>query len=82
MRVLITGGTGLIGKATAERLLAKGWQVRIIDKHIPPEAILDGALCSCTACQRDGQHEPDCPVHDEPRGPCSCGRTEQSKGAG
>src|SRR3954454_2357280 len=42
MRVLITGGTGLIGKATAERLLAKGWQVRVIDKHIPPEAILDG----------------------------------------
>ena len=43
MRVLITGGTGLIGKATAERMLHKGWQVRVIDKHIPPEAVLDGA---------------------------------------
>ncbi|MEO8396779.1 MAG: NAD(P)-dependent oxidoreductase [Chloroflexota bacterium] len=43
MRVLITGGTGLIGKATAERLLHKGWQVRVIDRHIPPEAVLDGA---------------------------------------
>ncbi|MBI1259919.1 MAG: NAD-dependent epimerase/dehydratase family protein [Chloroflexi bacterium] len=43
MRVLITGGTGLIGKATAERLLAKGWEVRIVDKHIPPEAVLGGA---------------------------------------
>ena len=43
MRVLITGGTGLIGKATAERLLHKGWEVRVIDRHIPPEAILDGA---------------------------------------
>ncbi len=31
MRVLITGGTGLIGKATAERLLAHGWEVRSID---------------------------------------------------
>ena len=43
MRVLITGGTGLIGKASAERLLEKGWEVRVIDKHIPPEAMLDGA---------------------------------------
>jgi nucleoside-diphosphate-sugar epimerase len=43
MRVLITGGTGLIGKATAERLLHKGWDVRVIDRHIPPEAVLDGA---------------------------------------
>jgi nucleoside-diphosphate-sugar epimerase len=43
MRVLITGGTGLIGKATAERLLQKGWDVRVIDRHIPPETVLDGA---------------------------------------
>lgn len=31
MRVLITGGTGLIGKAAAERLIQKGWDVRVID---------------------------------------------------
>lgn len=47
-----------------------------------PESIQKGALCSCPACVRDGQHEPDCPVHDEPTGRCSCGRTEQSSSAG
>lgn len=31
MRVLITGGTGLIGKTTCEHLLMKGWQVRSLD---------------------------------------------------
>lgn len=31
MRVLITGGTGLIGKAATQRLLAQGWQVRVFD---------------------------------------------------
>src|SRR5664279_1920785 len=31
MRVLITGGAGLIGKATAERLIENGWDVRITD---------------------------------------------------
>ncbi|HEX2621505.1 MAG TPA: NAD(P)-dependent oxidoreductase [Phototrophicaceae bacterium] len=31
MRVLITGGTGLIGKAVTARLLQNGWQVRIFD---------------------------------------------------
>ncbi|MFN8561489.1 MAG: NAD(P)-dependent oxidoreductase [Anaerolineae bacterium] len=41
MRVLITGGTGLIGKATVERLVAKGWDVRVID--LQPEADLAGA---------------------------------------
>jgi len=47
-----------------------------------PEQIARGELCGCEACVRDGQHEPDCPVHDEPRGPCGCGREEQSKAAG
>jgi hypothetical protein len=49
---------------------------------VSPEAILSGALCKCPACVRDGQHEPDCPVHDEPIGRCRCGRTEQSSSAG
>src|ERR1041385_2679055 len=31
MKVLVTGGAGLIGKATVERLVAHGWDVRAID---------------------------------------------------
>lgn len=49
---------------------------------VSPQEIRQGKLCSCPACTRDGQHEPDCDVHDEPIGKCSCGRTEQSKAAG
>lgn len=49
---------------------------------VTPSEILEGKLCSCEACVRDGQHEPDCRVHDEPRGECSCARQEQSEGAG
>jgi nucleoside-diphosphate-sugar epimerase len=41
MRVLVTGGTGLIGKATVERLVEKGWDVRVID--LQPEAEINGA---------------------------------------
>lgn len=44
--------------------------------------MLNGVWCECAACQRDGLHEPDCTVHDEPRGDCSCGRTEQTQGPG
>jgi hypothetical protein len=44
--------------------------------------ILNGVWCDCTACHRDGQHEPECAVHDEPRSECSCGRTEQTQGPG
>src|SRR6185369_14233650 len=38
-------------------------------------------LCDCAACRRDGLHEPTCAVHAQPPRECSCGRTEQSKGA-
>lgn len=31
MKVLITGGTGYIGKATTERFLRHGWEVRVVD---------------------------------------------------
>jgi nucleoside-diphosphate-sugar epimerase len=31
MRVLITGGSGHIGRVTTERLLQNGWEVRVID---------------------------------------------------
>lgn len=44
--------------------------------------ILNGVWCSCVACYRDGQHEPECTVHDEPQTECSCGRTEQTQGPG
>ena len=40
MRVLITGGTGLIGKVTTERLVEKGWDVRVIG--IEPEFEFNG----------------------------------------
>jgi thioester reductase-like protein len=41
MRVLITGGTGHIGKTTTEQLLQKGWDVRILD--IAPKTEIEGA---------------------------------------
>jgi len=47
-----------------------------------PEAILKGASCDCPACLRDGPHEPDCPVHDEPIGHCRCDRADQASSAG
>lgn len=31
MRVLVTGGLGLIGRTVVNRLLAKGWDIRVID---------------------------------------------------
>lgn len=38
--------------------------------------------CKCEACLREGPHEPDCGVHGKPPAACSCGRADQSKGAG
>jgi nucleoside-diphosphate-sugar epimerase len=46
MRVLITGGTGDIGTATSQRLMANGWDVHIIDQK--EAALLSGA--SYTQC--------------------------------
>ncbi len=34
MKVLITGGAGHIGKATTERFVQKGWEVRVIDLKV------------------------------------------------
>jgi hypothetical protein len=48
---------------------------------VTPEEILAGMLCSCDACWRDGQHEPDCPVHEEETGDCRCDREDQPTGA-
>ena len=40
-------------------------------------------VCECDACQRDGQHEPMCQVHDEDVAPderrCDCGRRKLGK---
>ncbi len=41
MRVLITGGTGIVGKETTARMIAKGWDVRVIG--IEPDVQIDGA---------------------------------------
>lgn len=37
-----------------------------------PRAIGLGRFCECDACSQDGEHDAECAVHDEPRGPCSC----------
>lgn len=41
--------------------------------------------CQCEACQRDGQHDSDCAVHNPPAeliGPCDCGATTEGRWAG
>src|SRR5262245_27346343 len=45
-RALILGGTGMIGRATARRLLAAGWEVDVTGRdpaHMPPEIATAGA---------------------------------------
>ena len=49
---------------------------------VTPEQLKRGELCTCEACVRDGAHEPECPVHEEPSGECACGRAGQNKAAG
>jgi nucleoside-diphosphate-sugar epimerase len=46
-RALIVGGTGLIGRATASRLLAAGWHVDLTGRnpsHLPPEIAAAGGV--------------------------------------
>lgn len=38
MRVLVTGGTGIIGSLTGRSLAARGHEVRLFDAHPPPAA--------------------------------------------
>jgi hypothetical protein len=57
MRVLITGGTGHIGRATTDRLLKNGWEVRIVD--LAAEAEIAGAeYVQCDILQYDSLLEP------------------------
>lgn len=61
------------------RLAPSGYAMN--DSQSPP-ATAATYECGCEACVRDGLHEPDCGVHASPPKECSCGRNEQSKGAG
>lgn len=45
-RALIVGGTGMIGRAAARRLLAAGWWVAVTGRdpaHFPPDLAASGA---------------------------------------
>lgn len=53
MRVLITGGAGHIGRAIAECLLQKGWDVRIVDLAPEPD-IPDVEYTVCDILDYDG----------------------------
>ncbi|MBD0320333.1 MAG: NAD-dependent epimerase/dehydratase family protein [Gemmatimonadetes bacterium] len=38
MKVLVTGGTGVVGKASVDRLLAAGHTVRLLSRHADDDA--------------------------------------------
>lgn len=38
MRILVTGGTGVIGRPAVERMLDRGWQVRLLSRHADRDA--------------------------------------------
>ena len=47
MRAFIIGGTGLVGRAAARRLLAQDWQVELVGRdqaNVPADLIADGAI--------------------------------------
>jgi nucleoside-diphosphate-sugar epimerase len=60
VRALVTGGGGFIGSAIARRLLAEGWEVRVLDnfltrskESVPPEAdLVVGDLRELDDCRR------------------------------
>src|SRR5262245_53793375 len=47
MRVLITGGAGLIGRAITTHMLEHGWEVRVIDL-VPDADLPNYAVCDIT----------------------------------
>jgi len=59
-KVLVTGGGGFIGSHLCEGLLARGYQVRVLDsliygrrEHVPPQAdFIQGDICDLATCQR------------------------------
>lgn len=49
MRVLVTGGIGVVGKAVVERLIHDGWEVRVVDRQPKPGSIdVDYQVCDIT----------------------------------
>ncbi|AOR35485.1 nucleoside-diphosphate sugar epimerase [Streptomyces fodineus] len=69
--ILVTGGTGTLGRCVTERLRAEGHEVRVLSRHTQPYAVdlrvggsgLDGALegvetvVHCATTQRGGDEE-------------------------
>ena len=56
-RALIVGGTGLIGRATARRLLAAGWQVDLTGRdpaHLPADIAASGGTFVAGRARRPG----------------------------
>lgn len=45
-----------------------------------PEELREGKVCNCAACERDGQHEPECAAHEEPPAECDCGLLQKPSG--
>ena len=43
MKVLVTGGTGFLGRALVERLVARGDSVLVLARRVPGERVPDGA---------------------------------------
>ncbi len=37
--ILVTGGTGTLGRPVCERLRADGLEVRVLNRHSPPHAV-------------------------------------------
>ena len=61
MRVLVTGGTGLVGTPISQRFISLGWDVRIIGAE--PECALPGvtyAQCDIRAADSLAQHVAGC----------------------
>jgi uncharacterized protein len=58
MRVIITGGTGLIGRALASRLLAGGCESVVLSRRPEHATLPDGVrVCAWDACSADGWEE-------------------------
>ena len=51
MKVLVTGGTGNVGKEAVSRLVANGWEVRVVGRRGGMEIPgAEYAVCDVTCC--------------------------------